>query len=110
MFKFEYAGPDIVYVVMLIELPIQLEQSMTTEQLDQYMFTTFAKRYAQSSKRPASEVKQVIYVNRTELDFGLVQYTAYGAVDQSPPPPPEPDPDEPPTDPEEPTDPPTGDE
>ncbi|WP_433232377.1 hypothetical protein ACQP2H_10490 [Micromonospora sp. CA-248260] len=113
MFNFSSPEPGIVYVVMLIQLPMELEQSMTTEELDQYMFTQFAKRYAQNSKRSASEVKRVIYINRTEEDFGLVQYTVYGEVDQRPAPPPEPDPEEPtdpPTDPEDPTDPPPGDE
>ncbi|MFY1660898.1 hypothetical protein [Micromonospora sp. WMMD1274] len=85
-----------VTIVDLVTLPLELEQSMSTEELDDYMLRTFRRQYAVNTGNDPALVQSVTYRKRKLLLNNIVQYNVYGAVIEPDPEPVEPTPEEPP--------------
>ncbi|MEU1602677.1 hypothetical protein [Micromonospora matsumotoense] len=89
--RFSTDPENYAIVFQYIELPLEVEQAMTTEELDTYIETEFKKKYVRTSGRPATDILEVIYMNRQERPNYMVRYSVYGIADQTdhpePPPP-----------------------
>ncbi|MDG4750613.1 hypothetical protein O7630_06665 [Micromonospora sp. WMMD718] len=89
----------ITYQLKLITMPLALEESMTSEELDLYLFNAFRRQYAIDTGNDPENVLAVPYRKRKLLMNDIVQYILGGEVweaDPNQPDPEEPTPEEPP--------------